>query len=244
MRNERIKRNKEYLAKLGLDIFIPMKKEKSHKKRNIGKPTSPSKARRSSKRIKSQVVGASRATGVMKHGQEESTVDDFDDFVEDLEDSRNSSWSTRTLRISQTADVILSEEERKVLEKNRMDQNYLEKFREFLVYHDKISDQNERNVMRQVTKLANGEGVRYESQKYGWPEGCYFMKGTRITPLSDIVDLLHQAAEAENKYGVDRGNGWLLRHPLKKLLLFQQFCLKNVDFLTSKVKLAKYCEKK
>jgi hypothetical protein len=36
---------------------------------------------------------------------------------------------------------------------------------EFLVFHNKISEQNARNVMRQVSKLARGEGIRYESAK-------------------------------------------------------------------------------
>ena len=121
-----------------------------------------------------------------------------------------------------------------------MDQNYLDKFREFLVHHDKISVQNERNVMRQVTKLAHGEGIRYESPKYGWSEGCYFLKGTKVTPMSDLVELMQQAVEAENKWGRDRGNGWLLRHPLKKLLLFQQFCLQHPDFLMATCKLEEY----
>lgn len=33
------------------------------------------------------------------------------------------------------------------------------------MYKNKISPQNEKSVMRQITKLANGEGVRYESEK-------------------------------------------------------------------------------
>jgi hypothetical protein len=95
--------------------------------------------------------------------------------------------------------------------------------------------------MRQVSKLARGEGVRYESPKYGWAEGCYFMRGTMVTPMSDIVNLMQKAQECEDRWGRDRGNGWLLSHPLKKLLLFQQFALNNPDFLTSKCKLKDYC---
>jgi hypothetical protein len=66
------------------------------------------------------------------------------------------------------------------------------------------------------------------------------MKGHRVTPMSDIVQLMEEAQECEDKWGRDRGNGWLLSHPLKKLLLFQQFCLNNPDFLTSKCKLSQY----
>ena len=43
-------------------------------------------------------------------------------------------------------------------------------------------------LRKEVLKLANGEGVRYESAKYGWKEDQYFMKGQRVTPLSDFVD--------------------------------------------------------
>jgi hypothetical protein len=95
--------------------------------------------------------------------------------------------------------------------------------------------------MRQVSKLARGEGVRYESPNYGWAEGCYFMRGTEVTPMSDIVQLMEKAQECEDRWGRDRGNGWLLSHPLKKLLLFQQFALNNPDFLTAKCKLKDYC---
>lgn len=59
--------------------------------------------------------------------------------------------------------------------------------------------------------------------------------------MSDFIELLNEGQDYENKYGRDRGNGWLLRHPLKKLLLFQQFILNNPSFLTSKLKLKEYC---
>eukprot|EP00977_Amphora_coffeiformis_P010676 scaffold2510_cov169-Amphora_coffeaeformis.AAC.27 len=123
-----------------------------------------------------------------------------------------------------------------------MDQNYLQKFQEFLVYHNKISDQNVRNVMRQVTKLANGEGIHYDSPKYGWKPHQIFQKGIKITPLSDFVELMELAQQAEDMWGRDHGNGWLLSHPLKKMLLFQQFCLQNPDFLLSKCRLIEYYE--
>lgn len=105
---------------------------------------------------------------------------------------------------------------------------------------DKISPQNVRNVMRQVRKLAHGEGVRYESAQYGWPEGCYVWKGKKVTPLSDIFQIMEEGQKAEDTWGRDHGNGWLLSHPLKKLLMFQQFVLENQGFLTAKCKLEDY----
>jgi hypothetical protein len=177
----------------------------------------------------------------VKQRQPNERADEME--AEDGNDIRIQSPYRRSRKLAiawSEAAIELTEAEKEVLAKSDMDQNYLDKFREFLVYHDKISTQNERNVMRQVTKMANGEGVRYESAKYGWPEGCYFLKGTRVNPLSDLVELMNKAVEAENKWGIDRGNGWLLRHPLKKLLLFQQFCLNNPDFLTAECKLKEY----
>ena len=79
--------------------------------------------------------------------------------------------------------------------------------------------------MRQVTKLATGAGIRYESPAYGWPEGCYFLKGTKVGPTDDILKLMDLGRECEDEWGRDHGNGWLLSHPLKKLYQFQQYHL-------------------
>jgi hypothetical protein len=57
------------------------------------------------------------------------------------------------------------------------------------------------------------------------------MKGVKCDLTTDYVDLIEHAAWCENNWGRDHGNGWLLNHPLKKLLIFQQFCLQNPDFL-------------
>ena len=92
---------------------------------------------------------------------------------------------------------------------------------------DELSEQNRRNVLRQATKLANGEGIYYDSPKYGWPEGCVFMEGTTVGPTDDIPQLMKLGQECEDKWGEDRGNGWLLRHPLKKMYQFQQYLLQE-----------------
>jgi hypothetical protein len=94
--------------------------------------------------------------------------------------------------------------------------------------------------MRQVSKLARGEGIRYESTRYGWKEGCYFSKGQKVTPLSDLVSLKEEGQECENKWGRDHGNGWLIQQPLQKLLLFREFCLNKPDFLAARCKLHDY----
>lgn len=261
-RLERIKKNQAYLAKLGLaDHNAPWKKQLKKKKK-----TSPQKRPlvdtelRISKRIRlrSRKADNDEEPLVMLSYKEPDTEsprtvtqaferrrtasdEDDDNDDEGATGRKRSSYRPSRRRFRGTnASSSLSETEKKLLEKNEMDTNYLTKFREFLVYHNKISPQNERNVMRQVTKLAKGQGVRYESPQYGWPEDCVFCKGKKITPLSDLIELLDEAIEAEDRWGRDHGNGWLLRHPIKKLLMFQQFCLQHPDFLTAECRLKDY----
>lgn len=104
---------------------------------------------------------------------------------------------------------------------------FISKIKEYLSEVDSLSDQNKRNVMRQVTKLVLGEGIRYDSKAYGWPEGCYFLKGTKVHPTDDILKLMDIGRECEDEWGRDHGNGWLLSHPLKKMYQFQQYHLQD-----------------
>ena len=66
------------------------------------------------------------------------------------------------------------------------------KYRYSIIPNWKLTEEEKKvleRIMRQVSKLARGEGVRYESPDYGWAEGCYFIRGTEVTPMSDIVQL-------------------------------------------------------
>ena len=106
-----------------------------------------------------------------------------------------------------------------------------------------ISDDNRRQVIRQVTKLVSGEGVHYDSVNFGWPDDVIFRKDEPVTMQSDAVPnqfrvsrhrrddlrrsdigkIIEDAREFENKHGRDHGNGWLLNHPLRKLLFYQHY---------------------
>ena len=253
-RLERIKKNEAYLESIGLGTAKQKMKDMCRAtKRNANRPkqnkiVNPGEERRSKRLKSSSSSNAKDDEHVMLsyHDDDDlAVVKQRDDrrlyqYDEDEDASISPSYRpTRRVVHINRSDFELSEEEKLSLQ-NNIDDNYLYKFKEFLVFHNKISEQNVRNVMRQVSKLARGEGVRYESPKYGWAPGRYFMKGTPVTPLSDIVQLMVEAQECENKWGRDHGNGWLLSHPLKKMLLFQQFCLNNPDFLTTKCKLAQY----
>lgn len=254
LRQERIRKNEAYLASLGLLSKLPKAAAKIRTTNTKKRPNDVVTVQRRSKRLQTKDEKSTeelvmldysyserddRILRTVQQSKPDTVVDEIINSVDTIDRPVTQRSRPRTTRLDES--LVLTDAERKVLSQN-MDQNYLDKFREFLVHHDKISAQNERNVMRQVTKLAHGEGIRYESAKYGWPEGCYFLKGVQVTPLSDLVELLQQAIEAENKWGQDRGNGWLLRHPLKKLLLFQQFCLQHPDFLMTNCKLQEYYE--
>ena len=83
---------------------------------------------------------------------------------------------------------------------------------------------NSRNVMLRVKQLASGEGISYAH----WPKSKVFAKKEPIDLFrSDFDDLLERAKKWETKYGRDRGNGWLLKHPLTKLKIYQEYRLKN-----------------
>ena len=72
-------------------------------------------------------------------------------------------------------------------------------------------------MIRQVTKLVTGVGVEY----HHWPAGVVFRKGEPVTLQDDLVQIKEDAKEFEAQHGRDLGNGWLLNHPLQKMILFR-----------------------
>eukprot|EP00854_Cymbomonas_tetramitiformis_P024269 gene24269-29477_t len=102
-------------------------------------------------------------------------------------------------------------------------QSWLDDMEEFLLHtphgrgYKTISEDNCRTVMRQVRVLVSGTGITYRH----WPDNVIFGENQPVTLSSDFVQLYGEAAQFENKYGEDRGHGWLLRHPITKLLCYQ-----------------------
>ena len=39
---------------------------------------------------------------------------------------------------------------------------------------------------------------------------------------SDLIEIWHQGKDHEARYGRDLGNGWVVNHPVKKLVLYQK----------------------
>ena len=72
-------------------------------------------------------------------------------------------------------------------------------------------------MIRQVTKLVTGVGVEY----HHWPAGVVFRKGEPVTLQDDLAQIKEEAKDFEAEHGRDLGNGWLLNHPLQKMILFR-----------------------
>jgi len=96
-------------------------------------------------------------------------------------------------------------------------EDWLGDFEHFLTHTLNDSDQNRRQVLKQATKLASGQGVPHPRAE------ATFHEGVVVTLGDDFLALIDEAQEWEDANGEDFGHGWLLRHPLKKLHIYQAF---------------------
>lgn len=112
--------------------------------------------------------------------------------------------------------LLLTPEQRQQLRWS--ESSWLDDMQTYLIEQEHLSSQNLRSVMRQVEKLVRGVGVTYQH----WPPGVSFGAGQQVTLHEDFEALHAHAVEFEHLYGRDRGNGWLLRHPITKLARYQR----------------------
>ncbi|CAB9516683.1 expressed unknown protein [Seminavis robusta] len=82
-----------------------------------------------------------------------------------------------------------------------------------------VSETNARSVMRQVKKLVRGEGITYKN----WEEGIVFYEDEPVNLSHNFEEMLTQAKRFEGLHGKDKGNGWLMQHPITKLDLYKQY---------------------
>jgi hypothetical protein len=89
-----------------------------------------------------------------------------------------------------------------------------------------MSDSNARSVINRVKDLTSGRGIGYKN----WPEKIRFCGPTDsitrkgpVTLSYNLHSLLQDAKEFEIEYGRDKGNGWLVQHPVKKLILYKDY---------------------
>ena len=97
-----------------------------------------------------------------------------------------------------------------------------------------LSKQNWQSVMKQVRKLVAGDGITY----CNWPAGKYFHRGTKFNLTHDFVALHREAKDFEATHGRDKGNGWLLQHPIKKLDLYKEYIEKKRNERTNPINIS------
>lgn len=103
--------------------------------------------------------------------------------------------------------------------------NWLDGMEEFLltVPHGNanrvVSPDNAKTVMRQTRRMVAGVGIEY----HRWEDGIVWKKGVKIDLSMDFDALFDEAVEFEAQHGRDLGNGWLMRHPIRKLQCYQEY---------------------
>mmetsp|Transcript_10545 Transcript_10545/g.23367 ORF Transcript_10545/g.23367 Transcript_10545/m.23367 type:complete len:247 (+) Transcript_10545:132-872(+) len=234
-RLDKIKRNNERLASLGL-LDAKKRVRASVARKQPQPPSTPKRTLRKTRAAATSAVTPSPARSSRrlkrKPVQFEPLLDDDESIrivrkkFKEVKRKTKTNTSGFKCDIPNVSSSPLTVKEKAVIGK-KMEGDFLEKFEDYVTNVDTLSDQNRRNVLRQITKLATGEGIRYESKAYGWPDDCYFIKGTKVGPTDDILKLMDIGRECEDEWGRDHGNGWLLSHPLKKLYMFQQYHLQD-----------------
>jgi len=205
-RDARVKRNEAFMLEiLGIDPLAGgyvKQNKKAPPKPRAPKPYVPESQRRRSPRLAGVVIAIER----------------FTCDLSDDEGPKRRSQSSRRKRVLVADD--LSDERRAALPVSSLEA-FLLAFEAFMEPDGEhpVSEQNRRSVMRQVRKLVSGEGVTYAY----WPKGVVFRKDEPVTMQSDISAIIDDARDYEDQYGEDRGHGWLLNHPLRKLLFYQHY---------------------
>lgn len=204
MRDANVRMNEAHLRMLGLDEFKKKHKKKPKKKPKVS-PTTPQKAVRRSRRMRT--VTPEFHAGLP------------DDFRESPKKKHRTSPSARRK-------LELSDDMRSLL-KNLP--SWLKDMETFLLTvphgngYKVVSRDNARCVMKQVQCMVSGDGIGY----HRWPEGVIFKKGVHMDLSMDFDTLHDEASEFEAVHGRDLGNGWLMRHPIRKMQCYQEYCRKR-----------------
>ena len=121
--------------------------------------------------------------------------------------------------MTEGAELAVTEEELEALENH----DIVSGMNEWLKKVVKVSNTNQRNVMKKVAMLCAGDGLSVST----WPDGISFMKGSPVNLSMDFDDMLNEADEGLKKHGRDPGNGWALKHPLTYLGKYQKYVVEE-----------------
>lgn len=115
-------------------------------------------------------------------------------------------------------DINVSQESREALAKER---HWLEDMEFYFSTVQGNSESNVNRVMGTTKKLVAGIGVTHPQT------GERFLKNVKIHLGMDFEKMLDDASTFVYNNGGDRGHGWLIEHPVKKLLLYQHARAEN-----------------
>lgn len=87
-----------------------------------------------------------------------------------------------------------------------------------------MSVSNSRAVLNKLSLLACGAGIHHPYNE----DAPVFMGGERLRLDADVGALEARASQWLNRYGQDRGNGWLVIHPLRKFARYQEYLLSDM----------------
>lgn len=213
MRNANVQFNEAHLRSLGLDEFMKKHKKKAKKKSKLSS-TTPRKAVRRSKRTKA--VRRSKRTRSLTPEFHAGLPADVRQYPK--KKHRASPIVRPKLELADGTRSLL---------KNLP--NWLKDMETFLLTvphgngHKVVSQENARCVMKQVRCMVSGAGISY----HHWAEGVIFKKGVHVDLSMDFDTLHDEATEFEADHGRDLGNGWLMRHAIRKMQCYQQYCVEN-----------------
>jgi hypothetical protein len=228
-----IKANEAFMVEKGLDNASMQRLKQSVR---TSKPASASKKRpasavsnndraprRRSTRTKIPVVSDNSESSSSSSIATGDNIDSIDKILEQQEKQRQAKKQKQAARSKVTASASavrqLSEADRSKLQHLPA---WVESMATYLITEEHLSIPNQRSVMLRVEKLAAGVGVEYK--RWG---NHVFMQGVTVD-LSMDFDVIHdRAKEFEDQHGKDLGNGWAIRHPIKKLANFQRYCLEE-----------------
>jgi hypothetical protein len=176
------------------------------------------------------------SSGRQSQFNKDNNYDDDDLVVDEGFDEAKDGDSNRPTKATTTTGVVRRRKQQQLppedLQKLVDLPDWLEDLHHFLLHVPHGSGQrgtvcshdNARSVMRQVYRLVSGQGVTY----HHWPDGTIFLPKVCVTLDMNLNDIFDQAVDFEAAHGRDKGNGWLLRHPIRKLQLFQQYQLQKI----------------
>lgn len=227
----RLKRaqNKRRLEDLGFgEKFSPSERKR---RRQLSSSTPKRRRRRtdSPSSTPNVVTPVRRSRRAMKQPVQYIAVDAMEDaerrLVQKLArrrqgESSSTAKAVKRRNVSQLDSTPLSEATVEKLNKVCND-DWVEDMRRYFADHQGNSPNNVMRVMTVVERLAEGVGVVHPMTR------DRFWKKRKIHLGTDFRSMLDDASEWVYTNGGDRGNGWLIEHPVKKCLIYQRARVEN-----------------